>query len=75
MCRCRAHRLRVAFLEAALAEAEWDLRYRAVIEQIDRDDPNRRIQLRVASDLARARLGLLSERRAMLQARGISDAV
>lgn len=59
MCRCKTLRERVAFLEAALGEAEWDLRYQAVIGDHDRDSPDRRIQLVVAGDLARARLGML----------------
>lgn len=64
MCRCRELHERVQFLEEALSEAEWDLRYRSMIEGTDRNDPNRRIQLHVAYDLARARLGMLSQRRA-----------
>jgi hypothetical protein len=72
MCRCKTLRQRVEFLEAALGEAEWDLRYQAVINGHDRDTPDRRIQLVVASDLARARLGLPSVRRAVETARALA---
>jgi hypothetical protein len=72
VCRCKALRERVAFLEAALGEAEWDLRYQAVINGHDRDTPDRRIQLVVAADLARARLGLPSVRRAVEASRALA---
>lgn len=73
MCRCKTLRERVAFLEAALGEAEWDLRYRAVIDGHDRDGPHRRVQLVVAGDLARARLGMLSQRRAVMATLELED--
>ena len=64
MCRCRELRERVVFLEEALSEAEWDLRYRSMLEQNPPNTRDRQIQLTVASDLARARCGFLSIRRA-----------
>lgn len=56
MCKCRALRERVAWLEKVINDAEWKLRYEDVFaEDAER---HRSTQLVVAHDLANGRAGL-----------------